>query len=135
MKKSNHFLFVSAIASVLLLGAGCSTTPPAPAPQASAPVGQTNVLPSAASAPAKSQVAATIANFSFQPSSSAVAVGGTVTWTNNDSMPHTVTADDGSFNSGPISPGTTFSHTFSTPGTVSYHCSFHPSMHGSIVVQ
>lgn len=135
MKNSSHVLFVSAIVSLLFLGAGCSAAPQAPVPQAPAPVGQTNVLPSAASAPTKSQVAVAIANFSFQPGSSAIAVGGTVTWTNNDSMPHTVTADDGSFNSGSIAPGATYSHTFSASGTVSYHCSFHPSMHGSVVVQ
>jgi plastocyanin len=65
-----------------------------------------------------------------------VEVGATVTWTNNDSIAHTVTADDNSFDSGPMQPGQTFSHTFSQAGTVPYHCSIHgaASMSGTIQV-
>jgi plastocyanin len=89
-----------------------------------------------ASQPAAGQAtsAVTISNFAFQPNSLSVATGTTVTWTNNDSMPHTVTADDGSFTSGPIAAGATFSHTFTAAGTVAYHCQFHASMHGSVTV-
>ena len=57
-----------------------------------------------------------------------------VTWTNNDATTHTVTADDGSFNSGNIAPGGKFSHTFSTAGTIAYHCSIHTSMKAKVVV-
>ena len=57
--------------------------------------------------------------------------GATVTWTNNDSMAHTVTADDNSWNSGNIAPGSTYSRAFSS-GTFSYHCAIHPSMTGKI---
>jgi plastocyanin len=63
-----------------------------------------------------------------------VAVGTTVTWTNQDSTAHTVTANDGSFDSGPIQPGKSFSHTFSTAGTVAYHCKIHPSMTATVTV-
>ena len=65
-----------------------------------------------------------IASFSFQPASLTVSVGTTVTWTNNDSASHTVTADDGSFKSGTLGKGETFSQTFATAGTFAYHCAF-----------
>ena len=57
-----------------------------------------------------------------------------MTWTNTGSRPHTVTADDGSFDSGRLDPGEQFSQTFDQPGTFTYHCGFHPEMQGSIVV-
>jgi plastocyanin len=75
-----------------------------------------------------------IQNFAFSPGSIQVDAGTTVTWTNNDQVMHTVTADDGSFDSGDIAPGGTFSMTFNTPGTFSYHCKIHPFMTASIVV-
>jgi len=82
---------------------------------------------------AQSQAIA-IQGFAFSPASLQVDAGTTVTWTNNDNVAHTVTADDGSFDSGPIQPGASFSHTFATAGTVAYHCSIHPFMTAQIVV-
>lgn len=79
--------------------------------------------------------AVSIANFAFSPASVTVKVGQTVTWTNNDSVAHTVTSDDGSFDSGQLSPGATFKHTFDKAGQYSYHCSVHPDMTGSVTVQ
>jgi plastocyanin len=76
-----------------------------------------------------------IASFSFQPAALTVSVGTTVTWTNNDSANHTVTADDGAFTSGTLGTGGTFSQTFATAGTFAYHCSLHSSMKGTITVQ
>lgn len=78
--------------------------------------------------------AVTIVNFAFQPATLEVPVGTTVTWTNQGTAPHTVTADDGSFDSGTLQPGGTFSMTFDTPGTFIYHCEIHPNMMGTIVV-
>ncbi|HSR89512.1 MAG TPA: plastocyanin/azurin family copper-binding protein [Candidatus Udaeobacter sp.] len=80
------------------------------------------------------KVALQIVGSAFQPLSQSVVKGDTVVWTNNDSVPHTVTAADGSFDSGTISPGASYSHTFTSVGTVSYSCAFHPSMHGSVTV-
>jgi plastocyanin len=58
-----------------------------------------------------------------------------VTWTNRQpAIQHTVTADDGSFGSDPLSTGSSFSHVFATAGTYSYHCSIHPAMIGTVVV-
>jgi len=76
-----------------------------------------------------------INDFAFTPSPVTVTAGSTVTWTNNQSgVAHTVTADDGSFDSGRLGTGQTFSMTFSAAGTVAYHCSIHPFMHGTITV-
>ncbi|MBM2825457.1 MAG: LigC protein [Dehalococcoidales bacterium] len=75
-----------------------------------------------------------IAGFAFTPATLKVAVGTTVTWRNNDSAPHTVTALDNLFNSGTLSSGASFSYTFQQSGTFQYRCNFHPSMVGSVVV-
>jgi plastocyanin len=75
-----------------------------------------------------------ITNFSFQPSSITIVAGTTVVWTNEDSAPHTITSDDGSFESGRMSRGSEFNHTFTQPGTYMYHCAIHPSMIGEIKV-
>jgi plastocyanin len=76
----------------------------------------------------------TIANFSFGPNELQVKVGTTVTWTNQDSTRHTVTADDGTFDSGALSEGSSFSFTFTEAGTFPYSCNFHPSMVGTVTV-
>jgi plastocyanin len=75
-----------------------------------------------------------VVDFAFEPGTVSVPAGTTVTWTNTGSRPHTVTADDGSFDSGRLDPGEQFSQTFDQPGTFTYHCGFHPEMQGSIVV-
>ncbi len=64
-----------------------------------------------------------------------VAVGTRIIWTNSDTMPHSVTANDGRFDSGAILPGKTFEWTPTEPGTVSYHCIFHPSMTAVMTVR
>jgi LPXTG-motif cell wall-anchored protein len=81
-----------------------------------------------------------IVGLSFSPSTLIVEPGDTVVWTNDSGLAHTVTADNGSFDSGSLSPGQTFTHTFASAGTVPYHCSFHGAaggigMSGTIVVQ
>ena len=63
-----------------------------------------------------------------------IGVNNTVIWTNNDNEPHTVTATDGSFDSGNMNPGATFTHTFTTPGTYAYICTYHPWMRGYVTV-
>ena len=63
-----------------------------------------------------------------------VMAGAEVTWTNNDSIPHTVTSDTGEFDSNTLEPGQTFSHTFDNAGTFPYHCQIHPTMSGTIQV-
>ncbi len=90
---------------------------------------------STTSSPPVSGNAVTISNFSFSPSSLTVAVGTKVTWTNKDSTTHTVTSDSGVFTSGNLAPNATYSYTFSSAGTFSYHCAIHTYMTGTIKVQ
>jgi plastocyanin len=78
--------------------------------------------------------AVSIANLAFDPPSLDVAAGDTIVWRNDDTVPHTVTADDGSFDSGIFDPGATFSQVFENPGTFAYHCNVHPQMKGRIAV-
>ncbi len=73
--------------------------------------------------------------YGFQPQVATVQVGTTVTWSNEDEAVHTVSAADGSFDSGRMPIGSTFSMTFSTPGTYEYACSIHAAMKGTLVVQ
>ena len=75
-----------------------------------------------------------IASMAFAPGTLTVKTGTTVTWTNNDNVSHTVTADNGSFASSILKKGETYSHQFSSAGTYPYHCEIHPSMKASVVV-
>jgi plastocyanin len=74
----------------------------------------------------------------FTPSQITIQKGGTVTWTNNDTMTHTVTDDlnnVGGPASGEIQPGSTYSFTFNKTGSFQYHCTIHSSMRGTIVIK
>jgi plastocyanin len=75
-----------------------------------------------------------IVEFSYEPDPVVVQVGGKVTWQNEDTAPHTATADDGSFDTGTIEKGKLGSATFKEPGTFTYHCEIHPTMHGTVEV-
>ena len=76
-----------------------------------------------------------IQGYAFSPSSITINVGDTIVWTNYDSASHTVTSNDGTFDSGSISNGNTFSFTFTSAGTFNYYCAPHPNMTGSVTVQ
>ena len=79
-----------------------------------------------------------IPSISFDPEELTVPAGTTVTWTNSDDLPHTVTKDGGpgaEFDSGDIEPGGEFEQTFDEPGTVDYICTIHPGQAGSITVE
>ncbi len=94
-----------------------------------------NFVPEAAAAP--STVNVTIKNFSFNPATISVVIGvnNTVTWTNADGVPHTVTGYYGSFDSGILNPGDPFTHTFLTAGIFSYLCNIHPYMKGTVIAK
>jgi plastocyanin len=81
-----------------------------------------------------SGTAVTIDNFAFSPATLKVKVGQKVSWTNKQQgVAHTVTADGGTFDH-PMPAGATFSFAFTKAGSFAYHCTIHPSMHGTIVV-
>ncbi len=76
-----------------------------------------------------------IQNFAFIPAAMNINLGGTVTWTNNDTAAYTVTSDAGSeLDSGTLNPGQQYSHTFNIPGTFRYHSNFHSNVNGTIYV-
>lgn len=76
-----------------------------------------------------------IRGFEYTPSALTVQAGDTVAWTNDDIVPHTATTADGSVNSGAIGPNATWSYVASQKGSFSYHCTFHPSMQGTLRVE
>ena len=76
-----------------------------------------------------------ITNLNFVPTTVYVPIGKTVIWTNNDDVIHTITSVTGSFDSGSIDPGTTYSYTFNQTGTYEYSCTIHASIpHGRVIV-
>ena len=83
---------------------------------------------------ASAAVSTKISGFAFEDPVAIVA-GQTVSWTNTDAVPHTVTSDDGAWSSGDIAAGASFSRTFGSSGTYTYHCANHPSMTGTIIVK
>lgn len=75
-----------------------------------------------------------IVEFTYEPDPVVVQAGGKVIWQNEDTAPHTATADDGSFDTGTIEKGKVGSATFKEAGTFTYFCEIHPTMHGTVEV-
>lgn len=73
-------------------------------------------------------------HFAYQMTNIQVRVGTTVTWTNQDSAPHSVTFKNGMMDSGLLYQGQSFSYTFNKPGTYQYYCSVHPYMVATVTV-
>jgi plastocyanin len=90
---------------------------------------------STAAPPAGATIPVSIENFAFSPSTIAARAGDVVVFTNNDTVPHTVTQStpSGGFRSDPIAPGTTYTLTIDEPGTYEFYCEFHPAMKGTIL--
>jgi plastocyanin len=88
----------------------------------------------APSAAAQGMTAVSIQDFFFSPANVTVEPGTTVTWVNEGTVPHTVTSDDGQFDSGVLMPGDSYTVMFNGQGTITYHCAIHPSMRGSVTV-
>ncbi|MGZ3707482.1 MAG: plastocyanin/azurin family copper-binding protein [Bdellovibrionota bacterium] len=114
-----------------------------PSASASGMPNMPNVTPASSSSPSANAVSVSIPSGAVGQGPAAygqnplvVASGTTVTWTNNDSVPHTATSDTGAFDSGSIPPGQSYSFTFSQAGDFPYHCSIHgaQSMSGMIRV-
>jgi plastocyanin len=84
---------------------------------------------------APTPVTVKISNFTFAAPAITVAPGTTVTWINDDDIPHTVVADDKAFRSKVLDTGDRFAFTFTTAGRYGYFCSIHPHMTGVVVVK
>ena len=126
LRSGSRLIAGGVILALALAACGSASTSSAPASAAASAAGP------AASAAGGSAVQ--IKNFAFAPASLTVPVGSSVTWTNADTTGHTVTADDGSFDSKELASGKTFSQTFSKAGTFAYHCTIHSTMKATIVV-
>jgi plastocyanin len=119
-----------------------SPTPPPSATPSSTPTftpippTQTSTRPPATDTPeqADSGDRVSISGFRFGPNVLEVKVGTRVTWINRDSTSHTVSSDDGVFESGALDQNDSFSFTFTEAGTFAYHCGFHIGMNGTIRV-
>jgi plastocyanin/uncharacterized membrane protein len=92
----------------------------------------TSAAPAQTTSPAQSQTVI-LKNFQYQPAQLNVKPGDTVTFRNDDIYAHTVTADDGSFNSGLIPSGKTWTLKITKPGTIAYHCIPHPNMKAQLI--
>jgi plastocyanin len=123
-------LLGTVIIAILLLVAGCASTQP-PAQQ---PLGQQPPVeqPPSNTGPSGATTSVAIQNLKFMPDNAIIKQGTVVVWTNDDTVPHTVTF--ASFDSGTISPGSMYRHVFNDKGVFDYHCSIHPSMKGLITV-
>src|SRR5215831_613712 len=113
---------LSLLAALVGLSIGCGSSSPSSPSNPGTPVSIVNG-------------SSTLTTTAYAPNPVSIAVGGTVTWTNNDITTHTATADNGSFSSGNIAPGASFSRTFSTAGSFTYKCTIHPNMVGTVNVQ
>ena len=138
-------LWIGQLSPWRIIGAGCllatlflGACGQAAVGAASVPAAPAAAQPTAAPSPAPDAAAGpqlTIDNFTFMPGTLTVSAGTTVTWTNHDDIPHTVTAVDKSFGSGALDTDERFSQRFTTPGSYAYFCSIHPRMTGTIVVR
>jgi plastocyanin len=90
--------------------------------------------PSSSSQVLSGEVEIDIEDFAFNPETVTMVIGTTIKWSNKDTAKHTVTGDDGSWGSSTMNKGDDYSFTFSEVGTYTYHCTFHPSMAGTIIV-
>lgn len=91
--------------------------------------------PTREATPSARRVEAAVSNFAFEPASITTGRGSTITWINQDAVAHTVTAVDGSFDSGSIAPGDSFTQRFDKMKSYSYTCSFHPQMKGTLNIR
>ncbi len=114
-----------------------TVSPVAPGTPASATPGATPVGATPVATSGKA-VAVAIKNFAYNPSPVTVPVGTTVTWTNEDNTPHTVTGlgpAKALIKSGVMKTGATFSVTFDKAGEYDYYCEFHAGMKGKVIVK
>ncbi len=123
-------IWIIGIVGMLVLISGCAYqqktgTQPTPTPVVTETPATTPV----------STASVEIKDFAFNPATLTISKGTTVTWTHNDTAPHTVTENNNVFNSPTLTKGQTFSYTFNEAGTFDYYCSIHPTrMKGKVVV-
>lgn len=125
--------FILTLATVFVLISiilGCQ-----PAPTGTAPAEEATMEEATPEEVTSAEATVTIEGFAFNPTEVRISAGGTVTWQHKDPAPHTVTSDNGEFDSGSLSQGDNWSFTFEKPGTYEYHCEIHPSMKAKVIVE
>lgn len=127
-------LLLSILASATIAFVACGGDGETTAGTAASGEGETSQSEPAPSGEAARSEKVEIVEFAYQPDPVVVATGGKVTWQNEDSAPHTATADDGSFDTGTLDKGKLKSETFKEAGTYPYFCEIHPTMHGTVEV-
>lgn len=133
MSNRNRLFTALALVAVAFMAAACTGGGGGTGYTAPSGGGSTATTPSGGGTAGGNAV--TISNFAFSPSDLSVPVGTKVTWTNQDSVAHTVTSSDGSFKSDQLAQADTFSFTFTKAGVFTYQCSNHPRMLGQVTVK
>ncbi len=138
-------LIIAAVATlgyyqVFVAGASTSTSTSQTSAAVVCPSSQcVNVtIPNGVSSPPSGYTSGAKTQYGYAPDIITVVIGknNTIVWSNNDVAPHTATSDTaGIFDSGTMNAGATFQWTFTTPGTFTYHCNFHPWMQGTVIVK
>jgi plastocyanin len=131
-----------AVAQAATPASGAQAGSPATAVQPGSPaLGQpgSSIVVAQAGAPAPSPMPSPVStihikNFAYVPDSVTIPVGSTVKFVEDDETPHTVTASDGSFDSGNLNQKQTWTHTFAKAGTYAYYCAYHTYMKGKVVI-
>src|ERR671910_1622312 len=152
MKRLMYLIPLSAVAVLLLAAPALTQTVPndieasptqtmdavqetGGAPTAPTTVPAETTTPAESTTPApNSTTTVDIRDHAFNPAQLNVAPGTTVRFVNNDTEPHTATADNGAFDTGVLQPGYSVDVFLDGSGTVTYHCELHPDMQGTAVV-
>lgn len=130
-------IWIISIVGMLVLISGCAYQQKTEMPPTATPtVAETPAItptPAMTQAQTPATASVEIKSFAFNPATLTISKGTIVTWTHQDTAPHTVTENGNVFDSGRLTQGQTFSHTFNVAGTFEYHCSIHPSMKGKVI--
>lgn len=134
--RSIGLLGLALIVAALLLGiVGTALAPAGPGWSGMMGPGMWRMMGGGPAPTAPEGTSVRMAGSRFEPAVLTATAGETVRWFNDDSVPHTVTAADGSWNSGNLAPGDRFERRFDAPGSFAYLCLYHPGMAGSIEVR
>jgi amicyanin len=141
---NKKFALILSVCALIFMGAGCTQSPvqPQDVGKLQQPAQTQNQagagLPASTPTENAQTSAVTINNFAFSPDNITVKAGATVTWTNDDNVPHQIVADAADqtdFKSDVLYTGQAYSYTFNKAGKFGYHCQIHPSMKATVIVQ
>ena len=123
MRPVKYLLILSSLFLILMLVACSSTSEP-----------EEGSNPEESDGSSSDSLEIKISGFKFDPDVITIPVGSTVTWKNYDPAPHATVGDNGEWDSGGLKKDDTFSFTFDTPGTYTYHDSYYVTMDGTVEV-